>query len=66
MDEQHEIEKQLKAEAKRISEQMGGAPVVIVAPREKQYTNGARDEHLFHHLARNHSGEHKKQSENLH
>jgi hypothetical protein len=30
MHEQHEIEKKLKDEANRISEQMGGAPVVIV------------------------------------
>ena len=36
MDEQHEIEKQLKAEAKRISEQMGGAPVVIVVGGDTQ------------------------------
>ena len=30
MHEQHEIEKKLKNEANRISEQMSGAPVVIV------------------------------------
>ena len=30
MHERHEIEKGLKAEADRISDQMGGAPVVIV------------------------------------
>jgi hypothetical protein len=30
MHEQHDIEKKLKAEANRISEQMSGAPVVII------------------------------------
>ena len=36
MHEQHDIEKQLKAEAIRISEQMGGAPVVIIAGGDTQ------------------------------
>ena len=31
MHEQHDIEKRLKEEANRISEEMGGAPIVIVA-----------------------------------
>jgi len=30
MHEQHDIEKELKLEASRLSEKMGGAPVVIV------------------------------------
>ena len=31
MHEQDDIEKKLKAEADRISEQMGGAPIVVIA-----------------------------------
>lgn len=30
MHEQHEIEKKLKVEAARISEELGGAPIVII------------------------------------
>jgi hypothetical protein len=36
MHEQHEIEKKLNTEANRISEQMGGAPVVIVVGGDSQ------------------------------
>ena len=36
MHEQHEIEEKLKTEASRISEQMGGAPVVIVVGGDTQ------------------------------